>query len=151
MVEAGDKSLDFSLKDQNGSAFNLSEQTGRLVLLSFHPLAWTPVCTRQMKSLEENKKILDSLNTIAIGISVDSVPCKKAWAENLEIKDTRLLADFWPHGGVAQQYGVFRDKVGTSERANILIDQKGTVAFVKVYEIRQLPDMNEIIDKIKKL
>jgi hypothetical protein len=26
------------------------------------------------------------------------------------IEDTPLLADFWPHGGVAQAYGIFREK-----------------------------------------
>ncbi len=81
MIKVEDKSLDFSLKDQNGNAFNLSEQTGKYVLLSFHPLAWTSVCSGQMRSLEENKKTLDSLNAVAVGISIDSVPCKKAWAE----------------------------------------------------------------------
>jgi len=69
-------------------------------------------------------KSLDSLNAVAVGISIDSVPCKKAWAESLGIKNTRLLADFWPHGGVAQIYGVFRDKDGFAERANILIDRE---------------------------
>lgn len=151
MIKIGDKSLDFSLKDQSGSAFVLSEQKGRYVLLSFHPLAWTSVCSGQMRSLEKNKNTLDSLNAVAVGISIDSVPCKKAWAESLGIKNTRLLADFWPHGGVAQLYGVFRDKDGFAERANILIDRKGNVAFAKIYEIKQLPDMNEIIDAIKKL
>lgn len=151
MIKVGDKSLDFSLKDQNGKAFNPSEQIGKCVLLSFHPLAWTSVCSGQMKSLEENGRTLDSMNAIAVGISVDSVPCKKAWAESLGIKNTQLLADFWPHGGVAQLYGVFREKDGISERANILIDRKGFVAFAKVYVMSQLPDMNEIIDEIKKL
>ena len=151
MIKIGDNSLNFSLKDQSGNTFNLLEHTGKYILLSFHPLAWTSVCSGQMRSLEENKNTLDSLNAVAVGISIDSVPCKKAWAENLRIKDTRLLADFWPHGGVAQLYGVFRDKDGFAERANILLDPKGNVAFVKIYEIKQLPDMNEIIDAIKKL
>lgn len=151
MIKVGDNSLNFSLKDQNGKNFILSEQIGKYVLLSFHPLAWTSVCSGQMRSLEENKTTLDSLNAIAVGISIDSVPCKKAWAKSLDIERTQLLADFWPHGSIAQLYGVFRDKDGFSERANILIDEKGNVAFTRVYEIKQLPDMNEIMDKIKRL
>jgi peroxiredoxin len=77
-------------------------------------------------------------------------PAKKAWAENIEIVDTPLLADFWPHGGVAQLYGILREKEGFSERANILVDEHGKIAFSKVYELKQLPDINEIMDVLKR-
>ncbi len=150
-IVVGEKSRDFSLKDQNGTSFKLSDFMGRRILLSFHPLAWTSVCAAQMKSLEENNDLLKSLNTIAVGISVDSVPCKKAWADSLGIVKTALLADFWPHGGMSQIYGMFRDKEGFSERANVLVDESGVVTFVKVYELRQLPDIGEIIGIIKNL
>ncbi len=150
-VKVGDRIRDFSLKDQNGNDFRPMEQSGKRVLLSFHPLAWTSVCAEQMKSLEANKKNLDALNTIAVGLSVDSVPTKKAWAKSLGLVDTRILADFWPHGGVASLYGLFRNVEGFSERANVLIDETGRVAFVKVYELKQLPPIDEIIEAIKKL
>jgi peroxiredoxin len=115
------------------------------VLLSFHPLAWTSVCAEQMKSLEKNKETFDSLNTIAVGVSVDTVPSKKAWADSLGIRKTRLLSDFWPHGKVAKLYGIFRQEDGISERANIIIDETQKIAFFKVYRLGQLPDIQEII------
>ncbi len=102
-----------------------------------------------MQSLEDNKGAFDTLNTIAVGISVDSVPSKKAWADNLRIKDTALLSDFWLHGGVAESYGIFRDEDGFSERANIIVDENGRVVFFKVYPIKELPDINEIIEFLK--
>lgn len=150
-IQKGEVAPDFILKDQNGNDFRLSEQKGKRVLLSFHPLAWTDICAKQMQSLEANQATFASLNTVAVGISVDSVPCKKAWADSLGIKGTPLLADFWPHGQVAQLYGLFRDRNGFSERANVIVDEKGKVALVKVYEIKQLPDINEIIGVLKKL
>lgn len=102
-----------------------------------------------MKSLEDNKAAFDSLNTIAVGLSVDSIPSKKAWAESLGIKSTSLLADFWPHGEVAQLFGIFWEKKGISERANIVVDESGKIVFLKVYPIAQLPDINEIINFLK--
>ena len=150
-IKVGERFRDFALKDQNGRDFKLSEQAGKRVLLSFHPLAWTSVCAEQMKSLEANKKTFDSLNTVAVGLSVDSVPTKKAWAKSLGIVDTRILADFWPHGGVASLYGLFREAEGHSQRANVLIDENGKVAWVKVYELKQLPPIDEVIEEIKKL
>jgi peroxiredoxin len=150
-VKVGDGFRDFSLQDQDEDAFTLSKFKGKHVLLSFHPLAWTSVCSLQMKSLEKNREAFDSLNTVAVGVSVDTVPSKKAWAKSLGIEHTRLLSDFWPHGTVAETYGIFRSKYGTSERANIIVDENQKIAFFKVYPIGQLPDIQEIIDALKKL
>ena len=150
-VGVGKKAKDFTLRDQNANEFQLTKFRGKRVLLSFHPLAWTGICARQMKSLERNKAKFDALNTVAVGLSVDSVPCKEAWAKSLKIKKTRLLADFWPHGGVAKKYGILRDKNGISERANIIVDERGKIAFFKVYPIKQLPKIGEILKALKNL
>jgi len=150
IIQLGKTVKNFTLTDQFGQKFALSKFKGRRVMLSFHPLAWTPVCTRQMQSLEKNKKIFDKLNTIAVGLSVDSVPCKAAWAKAIKIKNTKLLADFWPHGNVAKSLGLFRDKDGISQRASVIIDEKGKVCFLKIYPISELPDIGEIITFLKK-
>ncbi len=148
VVQVGKKLKDFKLKDQNGQDFLLSDCRGKRVLLSFHPLAWTPVCAQQMQSLEKNRKALEKLNTVAVGVSIDSVPCKAAWARVLKIKNTRLLSDFWPHGKVAKSLGILRAE-GFSERANIIVDEAGKVMFVKVYPLRQLPDIGKILAALK--
>lgn len=149
-VKIGDKAKDFVLKDQDGKEIHISDFKGKRVLLSFHPLAWTPVCADQMKSLEENFSRFETLETVALGVSVDTVPSKKAWAKELGISNTRLISDFWPHGKVAELYGIFRKKDGFSERANIIIDERLKVVFVKVYPISQLPDIEEIITVLER-
>jgi peroxiredoxin len=145
MVQPGDTARDFSIKDQNDKTFDLYEQAGRSVLLSFHPLAWTEYCAAQMKSLEENRARFMAANCVPVGISVDSMPCKKAWAKSLAIRETPLLCDFWPHGAVAMRFGLFRDENGFSQRANVIVDEKQKVTFVKVYPIHSVPDIEEII------
>ena len=148
MIEVGSKAPDFILKDQEGKQVQLSELKGKKVLLSFHPLAWTRVCAEQMKSLEANYERFEKLNTIALGLSVDAVPSKKAWAKELAIDKTRLLSDFWPHGEVAKLYGIFREKDGFSERANIIVDENLKVIFAKTYPISQVPDIEEVIKSL---
>ena len=150
-IQKDEGAPDFTLKDQNGNEFNLSAAKGKGVLLSFHPLAWTNICAKQMQSLEANTDTFASLNVIPVGISIDSVPTKKAWAENLHIKITRLLSDFWPHGYVAKLYGIFREGDGFSERANIVIDENGKILFSKVYPLSELPDIQEVIQVLKRL
>ncbi len=143
--EAGEKAPDFSLFDHNEKEFKLSNFKGKRILLSFHPLAWTGVCAKQMKSLEKHWKEFEELNAVAVGINVDSIPSKKAWADSLDIKHIRLLSDFWPHGKVAKLFGIFRDEGGFSERANIIINEDQEIEFVRIYEISELPDINEIL------
>jgi peroxiredoxin len=150
-ITKGESAPDFTLKDQDGKDFKLSEQKGKKVLLSFHPLAWTGICTDQMKSLEKNYKAITALNTVPVGLSIDAVPSKKAWADSMGLKSLKILSDFWPHGGVAKAYGIFREHGGTSERANIIINEKGKVAWMKVYEMGQLPPIDEVIEALKAL
>ncbi len=146
MIDIGRQAPDFSLKDHNGKTVKLSKLKGKKVLLSFRPLAWTTVCHDQMHSLEDNHLQFDELNTIALGIGIDSVPSNKAWAKSMDIQNTRLLSDFWPHGEVAKTFGVFREADGFSERANIIIDEKQKVVFAKIYPTSQLPDIGEVLD-----
>ncbi len=147
-LSVGKSVRDFTLKDQNGQDFKLSEFRGKKVLLSFHPLAWASICAKQMQALEKNVKVFEKAGAVAVGLSVDSVPSKTAWAKSLKIKSTKLLADFWPHGKVAASLGLFRQE-GFSERANVLLDEKGKVAWIKVYPIREVPDIKEVLAAVK--
>jgi len=146
LIQKGDRAKEFTLKDQNDKDVQLSDLQEKKVVLSFHPLAWTSVCAEQMKALEAHKKKFDALNTVALGISIDTVPSKSAWAKELGIKNTLLLSDFWPHGKVAKAYGIFRETNGFSERANIILNEDHRVIFVKVYPLKELPDIEEILE-----
>ena len=149
VVKPGDKAVGFILKDHKEVDQDLSSYLGKKVLLSFHPLAWTDLCAKQMKSLEANIEEFKQLNTVPFGISVDSVPCKAAWAKELKVEQTSLLSDFWPHGAIAESYGVFREKNGTAKRANIVVDEKGLVIFAKTYPTSELPDIQEVLKFIR--
>ena len=144
-IKAGATAPDFTVKDNRGQSISLSDYRGKRVLLSWHPLAWTPVCTDQMRALEANWQMFQKLNTVPLGFSVDSPPCKKAWAAAIAIENVSLPSDFWPHGQVSRQYGVFNEKDGVSERANIIVDENGKVKWAKIYPVQQLPDLNEVV------
>jgi peroxiredoxin len=149
VVSIGKRVRDFSLPDQDRKQVQLSSFLGKKVLLSWHPFAWTKVCAQQMQSLEKNGRAFAKLGTVALGLSIDTAPSKRAWADSLKIKETRLLCDFWPHGKTAKALGIFRNVEGCSQRANIILDEKGKVIFVKVYPMPQLPDIDEILSFLK--
>ena len=148
-IRVGDMAPDFTLKDQFGNDVKLSALKGKKVLLSFHPLAWTPICELQMRALELKKSEFDKLNTVPLGLSIDSMYSKREWATFMELDQVQILADFWPHGEVAKKYGQFIDKGGVSGRVNILVDENGKVAWVKIYDIKQLPDIEEVMAAIR--
>ncbi len=86
------------------------------------------------------------MNTQVLGISVDSGPCLKAWADSLGGITYPLLSDFWPHGRVAQSYGVLREE-GYSERAIFVVDKRGIIRYVDVHDIDQQPD-NDLLFRV---
>ncbi len=149
-MKVGDKIPNFTLKDHNNEEFNLYDIKDKMVLLSFHPLAWTGVCTRQMQSLEDYKDEFSSLGVIAVGVSVDTVPSKKAWAKSIGVSETRLISDFWPHGEVSKTLDLFLPEKGVSKRANVLVAKDKEVLFMKVYEISTIPNFDEVTEFIRK-
>lgn len=150
-VKVGDKAPDFTLVDQNNSKVTLSSFQGKKkVILIFHPLAFTSVCAVQMPGYSKERQTFDGMNTQVLGLSVDSVPAHRAWAEQLGGIDYPMLADFYPHGEVAQKYGVLRPE-GYSERATFVIDEKGIIRHIEVHEIGKLPDQAKLIESVKGL
>ena len=91
------------------------------------------------------------LNVQVLGISVDHVPCLKAWAESLGGIHYPLLSDFWPHGEVAEQYGVLRHDEGITERAIFIIDKKGIIRYIDVHDIDSQPDNDVLLSELEKI
>ena len=148
-IQVNQEAIDFTLKDQNKEDIKLSELKGKKVILSCHPLAYTPVCTDQMRSLERNyDRIQEKGDTVVIGISVDPFPAKAKWADILDLKDIKIVSDFFPYAEVTKTYGLFNEENGASKRANVIIDEEGKVQWVKVYGGSELPDIEEVIDNL---
>ncbi|MBN2386379.1 MAG: redoxin domain-containing protein [Anaerolineales bacterium] len=87
--------------------------------------------------------LFEGMQTQVLGLSVDSVPCLKAWADSLGGISYPLLSDFYPHGKVAKKYGVLR-RDGTTERALFVLDRQGLLRYVDVHDIDQQPD-NQVL------
>ena len=84
------------------------------------------------------------LDAQVLGISVDHVPCLKAWAESLGGISYPLSSDFWPHGAVARKYGVLIEEEGKSERAIFVLDKQGIIRYIDIHDIDHQPDNDEV-------
>lgn len=151
MLRVGDPAPNFELKGQSGETVKLSDLRGQKVVVSFHPLAFTNVCTRQMLDLELNQDKLEEAGATAVAINVDQPNAKKAWADSIGVKQTPLLSDYWPHGEVAKQYGIWKEKIGASGRATYIVDEDGKLAWHKEYELGEVPDIDEILEALNQV
>ena len=150
-VAPGEIAPDFTLPAVSGSRVTLSQYRGRKnVLLSFVPAAWTPVCSDQWPGYNIARPIFDKHDTVLIGITTDNIPTLFAWTQAMGGLWFDVVSDFWPHGRVADRYGVLRTD-GTAERALILIDKQGNIRFTHVSDINIRPDLGMIARALKDL
>ncbi|WFE21272.1 peroxiredoxin [Solwaraspora sp. WMMD937] len=131
-VEVGTPAPEFTLKNQNNQEVRLADFRGRqAVLLIFYPLAFTGTCQGELQEVRDNIDAYVNDDVQTLTVSVDSVYTHKIWAEQ-EGFQFPLLADFWPHGAVAQAYGVFNDSAGIANRGTFVIDKTGVVRFAEM-------------------
>ncbi len=149
-VTVGQEAPDFTLVNQDGEKVTLSDLRGRKVVLVFYPFAFSDLCTSELCSLRDRRGDFDD-DTVLLGISVDSKHALKAFraAEGLGYD---LLSDFWPHGEVAQAYGVFLpDAGGKATRATFILDREGVVRWAVVNgpgEVRNPDDYRAAVAQI---
>ncbi|MFF5208083.1 peroxiredoxin [Streptosporangium sp. NPDC000396] len=141
-VEVGSPAPDFELKDQHGTPVKLSDYRGKKVVLIFYPLAFSGVCHGELCALRDEFIATAPEDVQVITVSVDSVFTHRAWADQ-EGYTFPLLSDFWPHGQVAQAYGVFDEEKGLAVRGTFIIDGEGVVRWSVVNPIPEARDIAE--------
>jgi peroxiredoxin len=140
-LKVGDEAPEFVLRDSDLQEWKLSDQRGKSnVVLNFFPGAFSPGCSAQMPRIQEQKALFER-DTVVLGLSPDGPFALKAFKKDREI-DFPLLSDFYPHGAVAEKYGVLLP-LGVPERAVIGIDKDGKVRYIHIGPIQQVPDLTE--------
>jgi len=150
-VAVGDKAPDFTLKSIQHREVHLHDYLGKKnVVISFVPAAWTPVCSDQWPGYNISHKLFEDNDAILLGITVDNVPTLHAWVQQMGELWFPVLSDFWPHGKVADTYGVLRGD-GTAERALFFIDKTGVIRAIEVSDINIRPSLEHVVQNLKLL
>jgi peroxiredoxin (alkyl hydroperoxide reductase subunit C) len=148
-VMEGDTAPDFELPSVSGERISLARYQGnKNVVISFVPAAWTPVCSDQWPGYNIAQELFASFDAVLIGITVDNIPTLHAWTRQMGGLWFPVLSDFWPHGEVADRYGVLRSD-GTAERAIFVVDKSGTVRLAHVADINQRPKLEVIVHALE--
>jgi mycoredoxin-dependent peroxiredoxin len=150
-LAVGTQAPDFSLRDQNNEVVTLSDFRGeKSVLIVFYPFAFTGICTGELVQISRNLDVFSNPEVQVLTVSIDSPYSHKIFSQRDELQFP-LLSDFWPHGAVAQAFGVFNDDVGVANRGTFLIDREGVIRFSEANEIGVGRDPQRWIEEIKAL
>ncbi len=132
MLDVGAPAPDFTLKDQDGRPVSLSDVLqSSAALLVFFPLAFTGICQRELDEIQDRLEVYADGGAQVLAVSVGPPPTHKVWARQSGFTFP-MLADFWPHGAVAQAYGVFNDDAGFANRGTFVVDRGGVVRFAEM-------------------
>ena len=141
-ISVGAVAPDFALKNQNHQEVRLSDYRGKKnVLVVFFPFVFSGVCHGELCEVRDNIGDFVNDDSELLTISVDAPYAQKAWAE-AEGYTFNQLADFWPHGGVAREYGVFNEEKGFALRGTFLVDREGIVRFAEMNPPGEARDQN---------
>jgi len=150
-VKVGDTAPDFTLPAVSGGTISLQAYRGKKnVVLSFVPAAWTPVCSDQWPGYNIVEDLFERYEATLLGITADNIPTLFAWTRQMGDLWFPVLSDFWPHGAVADAYGVLRSD-GMTERALFVIDKKGILRYIRVEDINRRPPLKELLEALKQL
>ncbi|MEY3587130.1 peroxiredoxin [Aquiluna borgnonia] len=146
MLTIGDFAPDFTLSNQHGEDVSLSQFQGiKPVVLVFYPLSFSGICTGELCELRDNFDLLQRDGVELLAVSVDSKFVQAKFAEHEGYKFS-VLADFWPHGQVAKDYGVFIEERGIATRATFVIDTQGKI----IAKFETAPGQPRSLDDYKK-
>ena len=138
----GEEAPRFSLKNQHGEVVSLADFRGKKnVVVLFYPYAFSSVCTGELAEIRDNLADLKNDTSDVLAISCDPMYSLRVFAERDRLTFS-LLTDFWPHGAVAQAYGIFNEELGCAGRATFIIDRRGLLRWRVWNQIPQARDLD---------
>lgn len=153
MLNTGDRAPDFTLSDDGGRQYSLSDFAGKTLVLYFYPKDNTPGCTRQACAFGALYGQFKALGAEVVGVSKDSAASHAKFRQKYSLPFI-MLSD--PDKSVHAAYGAMGEKklygkvtVGTI-RTTYVIDGGGTIIYAKA---GVSPDKNpgEVLEFLKTL
>ncbi|MGL5809415.1 MAG: peroxiredoxin [Nocardioides sp.] len=127
LIANGRPAPDFTLRDQFGQDITLSEfRRRKAVAILFYPFAFSGVCTSELAGIASRLAEFVTFDTEVLAISCDPTYALRIFSDTDGLHFP-LLSDFWPHGRVAGDYGVFNSATGSPRRSSYVVDKAGVV------------------------
>lgn len=112
------------------------------VLAVFVPFAFTPTCHAEVGELSASREVLEGAGIACTIISCDSKFTQAAWVETAG-SAWPLMSDFWPHGALSRDFGVFDEQSGMAVRGTFALNMNGQIVDSEVLQPGQKRDFTE--------
>ena len=150
-IASGDRVGLVEATNQFGQQVRLGAgEGGEWALLFFYPYAFTGICTGELGQLQADREAYAAAGCRIAGVSCDSMFAQRVFAET-EGLSFHLLADHWPHGALAQRFGVFDTERGCAVRGSFLLDPDGVVRWSVVNPIGEGRDLAAQLAAVQQL
>ena len=113
-------------------------------MIIFYPWAFSSICHDELAAIRDDHESFTTLGSRVLAISCDAMYTLRAYADAEGIPFD-LLSDHWPHGAIAQAYGVFDELAGCARRGTFVVDSVGVIRWQQVNQINEQRDITAVL------
>ena len=147
MTGVGHPAPDFTARNQHGEQVSLAALRGAPAVLIFYPWAFSGICRGELAAVRDSHERFTAAGARVLAISCDAMFTLRAYADAEEI-GFDLLSDHWPHGAIADAYGVFDADAGCALRGTFVLDAEGVITWRTVNGIGEPRDLADVLGRL---
>jgi peroxiredoxin len=140
----GQQAPSFTARNQHGELLTASSLRGSSAVIVFYPWAFSSICRSELAAIRDDHESFMALGSRVLAISCDAMYTLRAYADKEGIAFD-LLSDHWPHGAIAQAYGVFDELAGCARRGTFVLDSAGMIRWQQVNQINQPREITAVL------
>jgi mycoredoxin-dependent peroxiredoxin len=140
----GQQAPSFTARNQHGEQITVSGLYGAPAVIIFYPWAFSSICRDELAALRDDHESFTTLGSRVLAVSCDAIYTLRAYADAEGIPFD-LLSDHWPHGAIAQAYGVFDELAGCARRGTFVVDSVGVIRWQQVNQINEQRDITAVL------
>ena len=134
----------FTARNQHGELLTATGLRGAPAVIIFYPWAFSSICRDELAAVRDDHERFLALGARVLAVSCDAMYTLRAYADAEGIAFD-LLSDHWPHGAIAQAYGVFDEQSGCARRGTFVLDSTGLISWQQVNQINERRDLSAVL------
>ena len=140
----GQQAPSFTARNQHGELLTASSLRGSSAVIVFYPWAFSSICRSELAAIRDDHESFMALGSRVLAISCDAMYTLRPYSDKEGIA-FYLLSDHWPHGAIAQAYGVFDELAGCARRGTFVLDSAGMIRWQQVNQINQPREITAVL------
>jgi peroxiredoxin len=134
----------FTARNQYGELLTVNGLRGAPAVIIFYPWAFSSICRDELAAVRDDHENFRLLGARVLAVSCDAMYTLRAYADAEQITFD-LVSDHWPHGAIAQAYGVFDEESGCARRGTFVLDSAGAIRWQQVNQINEPRDLTAVL------